>query len=168
MNTYSAKAQSGSSILEVLVSMIILAIGVMGVASLQSVSLRSNQSAYLRTQATIYSADIVERMHANSVATNVGSYNNVTGSEQANCMSAAHAICTSTDMANNDVFEWKRDVAAGLPMGLAQVCLDSSPNDGTFALPLCDGVGNLYVAKIWWDDDRSGVADQFYFTSFMP
>lgn len=57
--------QGGMTFIETLVSLLILAIGMLGMAGLQTVSLRNTQSAYQRTQAAILSNDIVERVRAN-------------------------------------------------------------------------------------------------------
>ena len=57
--------QCGFTLLEVLVAILIFAIGLLGLASLQTVSQRSNHSAYLRSQAVIQAYDIADRMRAN-------------------------------------------------------------------------------------------------------
>lgn len=58
-------ACSGFSLLEVLVGLIILAIGLLGLAGMQMKSLRHNNEAYLRSQATLQTYDIMDRMRAN-------------------------------------------------------------------------------------------------------
>lgn len=74
-----AKKQHGSTLIEVLIALLVLSFGMMGMAGVQSVSLRGNQAAYFRTQATSLSMDIVERMRANLTAVGAGDYNNVSG-----------------------------------------------------------------------------------------
>jgi type IV pilus assembly protein PilV len=71
-------------------------------------------------------------------------------------------------MAGNDAFEWNTVLADQLPLGAGVVCIDGTPSDGTAAAPACDGVGNVYAVKIWWDDDRSGAANQRFVTSLQP
>ncbi len=62
----AGKAQSsGFSLVEVLVSLLILAIGLLGLAGVQTRGVTSNYSALQRSQATLYAYDIVERMRAN-------------------------------------------------------------------------------------------------------
>ena len=56
---------SGFTLLEVLVALVILSIGLLGLAGLQAASLRYNHSSYLRSQATLIAYDIVDRMRAN-------------------------------------------------------------------------------------------------------
>ena len=69
------KRQKGVGLIEVLVSMVVLSLCMLGMAALQTVSLRNNQSAQSRSMATIMSASITESMRANVVAAKGGEYN---------------------------------------------------------------------------------------------
>lgn len=158
--------QAGSSLIEVLVSLLVLSFGMLGLAGVQGVSLRGNQAAYYRTMATTQSADMVERMRANIVGVADGAYDDVTGAATANCFTAIG--CSSTQMAAQDVLDWSARVTTTLPLGASVVCLDSTPVDGTPAANACDGAGNIYAIKLWWDDDRDGTADQAFRTTFQP
>lgn len=133
---------------------------------LQTVSLRNTQSAYLRTQASIASNDIVERVRANQLGVEANSYDANAGAVTAACN--AIAGCTAAQLAANDIAEWNTALAAGLPAGVGIVCADSSPEDGTPAAPACDGLGNLFAVKIWWDEDRDGAAEKLFSLSFRP
>jgi len=157
---------SGSTLIEVLVSVLVLSFGMLGMAGVQGVSLRGNQAAYYRTMATIYSADIIERMRANISAVQGGGYDDVAGGATASCFTAAG--CLDVQLAAQDILDWSATVAAGFPLGAAVVCLDSTPTDGTAAANACDGAGSIYAIKLWWDDDRDGTADQGFRTTFQP
>jgi type IV pilus assembly protein PilV len=161
-----AKKQHGSTLIEVLIALLVLSFGMMGMAGVQSVSLRGNQAAYFRTQATSLSMDIVERMRANLTAVGAGDYNNVSGGETTSCFTAAG--CTSAQMAAQDINDWLAQVTALLPGGTTVVCLDSGGDDGTAAAFACDNTGAIYAIKIWWDDNRDGTANERYVTTFQP
>ena len=60
--------QQGFTLIEVLVTVIIMAVGLLGVAGLQLAGMRSNHSAFLRTQATIAAYDLIDRMRADPQA----------------------------------------------------------------------------------------------------
>lgn len=151
---------------EVLVTVVILSIGLLGIAGLQATALRNNHSAYLRTQATLLSYDIADRMRANMVAVGSGSYNIPNATSVASC--STEAGCSTDQMAQNDAWQWRQSIALLLPQGVGTVCLDSSPNDGNgVAAPACSGNGSIYVIKIWWDDDHSGNLKRFVM-SFQP
>jgi len=166
---YKHNDVKGFTLLEVLIAMVILSIGLLGLAGLQAASLRNNQQSYLRSQAVLLANDIAERMRANLPATTTGAYDQGAGAPaiaKAACSSTVG--CSSADMASNDLNEWNTDVAARLPGGDASICIDSTPNDGTGAADArCDSVGNLYAIKIWWDDSRSG-NNRLFVTSFQP
>jgi type IV pilus assembly protein PilV len=158
--------QTGMTLIEILISLLILAIGLLGMAGLQTVSLRNTQSAYQRTQAAILSTDIVERVRANLQGVEAGSYDNADGAVTAACNSVSG--CTAEQMAANDVAEWKAALAATLPLGAGTVCADATPDDGTALAPACDGAGDVFAVKIWWDSDRDGTAQNLFTMSFQP
>lgn len=163
-------AQRGITIIEVLVAVLVLSIGLLGLAGLQAASLRNNHSAYLRSQATLLAYGIADRMRANKVqSTGAGTGYIMSAysipSQVANCDSTTG--CSTADMAQNDLYEWETTLKAVLPNGQGVVCIDSTPDDGTSGSPACDGSGNVYAIKIWWTDDRTGNL-QLFTTAFRP
>ncbi|MDE1962228.1 MAG: type IV pilus modification protein PilV, partial [Xanthomonadaceae bacterium] len=56
----------GFTLLEVLIALLIFSLGVLGMAGLLAVSVRTNHSAYLRTQATFLAQSMADRMRANA------------------------------------------------------------------------------------------------------
>lgn len=68
-------SQRGASLLEVLIAVLILAIGMLGMAALQAVSLRNTQSASDRTTAVIQSYAMLDMMRANRIQARAGAYN---------------------------------------------------------------------------------------------
>jgi type IV pilus assembly protein PilV len=161
--------EHGFSMLEVMVAVLILSFGLLGLAGLQALSLKSNVSAAQRSIATQLAYDMADRMRANQASVLSGDYNyaqysgtGVAGTNTTACLSVSG--CTSTQLAQEDVYEWNQQICLQLPQSTAcnttgpwgVVCLDSTPNDGTPASPACDGVaGASWVAKVWWIDDRN-------------
>jgi len=134
--------QKGFSLLEVLITLVILSIGLLGLAGLQATGLKNNLSAYHRTQATQLAYDIADRMRANMTA--IASYPTAdpsTANVQAGCLAAG---CTPVQMADNDLYEWNLAITSELPLGKATI---SAP------------VAGIYTISIQWDDNRSGVTD---------
>ena len=157
---------SGFTLIEVLVAVVVLSIGLLGLAGLQTTALQNNHSAYLRNQATLRAYDMADRMRTNLDAVKKGYYNNPTATQYPDCKTASG--CSSQQMAKNDTFEWNAATANLLPSGAGVVCIDSTPDDGTPTAPQCDNVvGSPYVIKVWWDDNRSGNLIRFV-TSFQP
>jgi len=150
------RQQSGFSLIEVLVSALILAIGLVGVAGLQAVSLKNNQSTFMRSQAAALAYDLADRMRANVPGATAGAYDPSAAALSSGCNTVSG--CTPVALAAHDIAEWNALIAAYLPLGQGFVCIDSTPNDGTgTGNPQCDGTGTQFSVKIWWDDDRDGV-----------
>lgn len=66
--------QSGSTLLEVLVAIVVLSFGLLGMAGLQAASLKSNQTALQRSQAVVLAYDIMDRMRSNYKEARAGEY----------------------------------------------------------------------------------------------
>lgn len=64
----------GSTLIEVLVAVVILSVGLLGLAGLQMISLQSNQSAYTRSQASLLAYDLVDQMRARRTAAEGGAF----------------------------------------------------------------------------------------------
>lgn len=98
----------GFTLLEVMVAVLILGIGLLGLAHLQITSLKHSQSAEFRSQASILATDLLDRMRANQSAAQDGAYNlNLNATPPNN---------TDT-MAKADISRWLTRIAAVLPQG---------------------------------------------------
>jgi type IV pilus assembly protein PilV len=149
------QTQNGFTLLEVLVALVILSIGLIGLAGLQSASLKQNYNAYLRSQATALAYDMADRVRTNGLGAANGSYHNPTATSHSGCTSTTG--CSAANLAENDMWEWTADLAALLPLGSGTVCRDSTPEVPPTVLA-CDGAGPTHVVRVRWDDDRDGVA----------
>jgi type IV pilus assembly protein PilV len=106
--------QRGMTLIETLVAGIVLAIGMIGIVSMDAFSIRKNHEAYLRTQAILQAHEMADRMHANPVGVTDGHYASAfPGSEPSpNCLAAS---CTPAEMAAFDKWEWKTATTEILP-----------------------------------------------------
>jgi len=156
MNSLRTRAL-GFTMLEVLISIVVIAFGMLGVAGLQAYALRNSQSASYRSVATVLATDIIDRMRANPLGVTQNRYVTsagfpVTAKATPNCLAAGG--CGTQELAEHDLFEWQALIASSLPNASGVICRDSSPNDGTSASShACEGTGAL-VVKIWWIDNR--------------
>jgi type IV pilus assembly protein PilV len=75
---HRGRTSSGFTLIEVLITIIVLAIGILGVAGLQMAGMRANYSAYLRTQATFAAADLIDRMRIDPGAFAGGTFRSTT------------------------------------------------------------------------------------------
>jgi type IV pilus assembly protein PilV len=146
------KTNTGFTLIEVLIAMLILAGGLLGLAALQTYTLRSNLAAYNHGQATQLLYDMADRMRANNCNKDlttcnaavpnyiIANSNTVATTVNAACSTTTNTTCTPKILADNDLIEWNNAIVATLPMGRGSI---SSAN-GVFTL------------SITWDDDRSG------------
>lgn len=131
------RRQRGAGMVEVLVAVVVLAIGLLGIAGMQLGSLRSNHSAWMRSEATLRALDIMDAMRANQVAAVNGDYDIAIGA-------AAPAGATTRDL---DLQEWKDNLDI-LPAG-----------DGAVARAVVAG-RTLFTVTVQWDDSRGELAAQ--------
>jgi type IV pilus assembly protein PilV len=136
-------AARGFTLLEVLVALIVLALGLLGLAGLQVLSLKFNTQSYERTQATLQIDSIIDRMRANSAGATAGFYNIAltgtppaySGSCPSNCSGGA------ADVAAYDLNQWLTTMTAPGMLSNAQASI-------TF-----DG-GVLHTVTVtWWEND---------------
>ena len=178
--------QRGVTLVEVLVAVVVLSIGLLGLAQLQMTTLRQTQSALLRSHATLLGYDITDRMRANAAGVLAEHYNQSSVSDKqgdhdcsvvdasGTATNATPASCTPQELAENDLLEWANTLARELPSGQGIVCLDSTPKDdppATPGAPQCDNLGTIYVVKVWWNDgyDSSGQpVKRLFVTPFVP
>ena len=157
------RAQSGSTLFEVMVSIFVVSLGFLGFARLQINGLAMANSGLLRSGAVYLSYEMTDRMRANLPAVQAGAYNNFTGAvSDPGCVTTG---CTAAQIAQTDYFEWSAEAAALLPSGSAVVCLTSTPDVGTPGSPGCDGAGNAFAVKIWWTE--KGTQSRFV-SNFRP
>jgi len=115
--------QKGFGLVEVLVSILILAVGLLGIAGLQVQSLRFNNEAYLRTQATVLANDIIDRMRTNrTAAIDTSSYNfALNDSPTASVTACESNACSAGNIAEYDFAQWRANIASALPNGLGSI-----------------------------------------------
>lgn len=119
-------AQDGFTLLEILVAIVVLSIGLLGLAALQMVSLNNNQIAYYRSIASQQAYDMADRMRANLDGIGAGNYSNLTATLPADPACIASG-CTSDQMAATDHFQWLTNNARMLPGGTGTVRCVSGP-----------------------------------------
>ena len=106
----SKRCQAGFSLLEILITMVVLSIGLLGVAGMQVNGLRNNHAAYTKTQATNLALDMAERIRANprGQANYVG-FNSDNAPADPGCINAG---CSPAELSQFDKFEWSQPLNA--------------------------------------------------------
>lgn len=147
----------GFTLIEVLITLVIMAIGLLGLAGLQINSLRDNLSAEHRGKAAQLAYDMADRMRSNTDRNNLIGLDDYTNAavEDTDCIIVPVVGCTPTEQAGHDLFEWERDIANSLPLGQGDVSV----------------AAGVYSILVEWDDDRSGsinASDAAFTIRFEP
>lgn len=110
--------QKGSSLVEVMVALFVLAIGLLGVLAMQSKSMQYNQSAHVYSQAIYLANDIAERIRSN--INNTASYI-ATPADTEPTTDCSENPCNAADLALWDKYTWNENVKRSLPLGRGSI-----------------------------------------------
>lgn len=132
--------QSGFTLIEVLVALVVLAIGLLGLSSLQNQGLRFNRVAYLDSQATSLANDLLERIRVNrNVSSYVIDFEETAETATVDCTTDS---CDPDEMATWDLEQWRDELANQLPAGTGSVELDDVAKVFTITVRYEDEVFN--------------------------
>ena len=129
--------QQGFSLVEVLIALIIMSVGMLGIAGLYVQSLQAGRTSMFRHHAVTLAGDVADRIRANPRAGAAYAGAGVNNS----CHTAT---CTETTMAENDIFLWQRQATDTLP-GVAGL-----PNNGVTVTHDGTVVPAQYTITISW------------------
>jgi type IV pilus assembly protein PilV len=136
--TRRAKRQTGATLIEILVSVLILSFGMLGLAALQTRALQGNQSSLQRSQAIMLANYMIDAMRVDRVQASAGAYN----------IDRCGAITSSTStLVETNIKDW---------FNSAQTNLGGTPDS-----PICGAIqcaiGSFNcTVDIRWDDSKAG------------
>jgi type IV pilus assembly protein PilV len=122
----------GFSLVEAMVALVVLSVGMIGIAALHGQSLAANRTAQLRTQAVNLTADMADRVRLNRL----GGAAYAGPSENRSCdpQSGGGVDCTPQQMAEHDVLVWQQQVARLLPDGVGAIRYDGATIPPTYSI----------------------------------
>lgn len=139
----------GSFLLEILISLFVLAVGMVGIAALLLIAHKNSSSSYLKQQGVQFAYNIIERMRANRLAAINGSYNinNLVASGAVTLPGAPGTMCnisacSATQLATYDTWYWLTKEVGQLPSGSASIITSLAATGGN----------TVVVVTVQWDD----------------
>jgi type IV pilus assembly protein PilV len=142
----------GFTLLEVMVALVVLAIGVMGVIGLQTSTYKQLQTSNNFSKASMLASDMADRMLANQENVPATAYVHTVPPEEKPEPDCALEDCTAAELAAYDVWRWQTEL------------LGKDPDDETKipgSLPNATGevatnADAEFIILVRWDDDMSG------------
>ena len=155
------RTQSRSSLLEALVSIVVLSFGLLGVAGLQASALKYSRDARNQAIAVNLAREMAEMIRSNITesAGGGGKYLYQMAAVTPATSPCLPAACANTgDLAQAQKNDWLTRVSQALPGAWAAICADETPYD-KYGVPqwACSGSGNIIAIKLGWErEDHAG------------
>lgn len=161
-------AVRGVSLVETLVALVVLSVGLLGVAALLLQSVRGSRTALLRTQAVNLVSDMADRIraNANAGAAYATAQYGADGPDENGCVPSAAdpdgANCSAVELAQDDLARWRDDVRLALPGNGA----DIPAADVQHFLPAGASSPERYMVRVTWQEPgEAATPDAFSFRS---
>ncbi len=141
----SLRRLSGFTLVELLIAMVILALGLLGIGALQLLSIKDSQDAYSYSQAMALTYEMADRIHANAAAWNAGTLPAAASNCSNNCNSVANS-CNAATMASYDYCVWAGKGKTQLGPS-ASTTISISPVLGS---SVCTGTSSMRCLTMNW------------------
>jgi type IV pilus assembly protein PilV len=138
----SAERQFGFTLVEAMVSLVVLSVGMIGIAALYAQGLGAGRTAQYRTQAVNLVGDMADRIRANRSA--LIAYAGGPANNGCDPQTGGGVDCTPPQMAAHDLFVWNQQVQQALPNGQWQIQFNAG------AIP------PSYTIQVTWDEVGQG------------
>jgi len=129
------RRQAGFSLVEVLIALVIMSVGMLGIAGLYVQGMQAGRTSTFRHHAVTLAGDVADRIRANPTAGIA--YNhaaNATGTDNS-CVTGG-VMCNAADMAANDIFLWQEQADDTLPAGDVAVVFNAGVNPPTYQITI--------------------------------
>jgi type IV pilus assembly protein PilV len=122
--------QRGFSLVEVLIALVIMSVGMLGIAGLYVQSMQVGRTSMFRHHAVTLAGDVADRIRANPTA---GAAYIVVGGADSNCVNMG-VNCSAPQMASHDIFLWTAQASETLPAGTVTITFDGAAIPPTYLI----------------------------------
>ena len=152
------RIQKGLTLIEVLVTLVITSIGLLGVVALQATGLQEARTSLQRTIALNEARAIIDAMKANQEGVASDAYDSLSGLP-ASTINCRLNNCTAADLAIFDHTQWANRISAQLTNGSAFVCEGLTGFSPTGPTSCGVDQNNVFSVVIYWDEDKDNSGD---------
>ena len=128
----ATRAVSGFTLVEVLVALVVMSVGMLGIAGLYVTSMQAGRTSLFHHHAVTLAGDVADRIRANPRAAiayaGLGANNN--------CVAPAGIDCTPEEMAAHDIFLWDQQAVDSLPNGDVTIVFDNAVAPPTYQITI--------------------------------
>jgi type IV pilus assembly protein PilV len=132
IHSINGSRQRGFSLVEVLIALVIMSVGMLGIAGLYVQSMQAGRTATFRHNAVTLAGDVADRIRANPRA--AGAYAAAGGVD--NSCVAMGVNCSQAQMASHDIFLWTQQAQETLPAGTVTVTFDGTVTPPTYEIEI--------------------------------
>lgn len=143
----ATQKQRGFSLVEVLIALVIMSVGMLGIAGLYVQSMQAGRTSLLRHHAVTLAGDVADRIRANpraGIAYQGAGLNS-------SCVSGV-VNCDEVEMAGHDILLWQQQAVDTLPAGGVEITFDDS------------GVPPLYTINVTWSEPGANTPPAYAIT----
>lgn len=150
LRQHNGHTQDGFSLIEVMIAMMVLAVGAAGLGLLLLTSVQGTVHAQERSHATFQASELAQLIHANPAVLGHFTHGNA---PLADCND--EFPCPDGQWAMDHLQQWQQELQHNVSLALGTVCNDSSPLDGDLSDLACDGLGDAIVKVIWLEPAKN-------------
>lgn len=138
-----ATKQGGATLIETLVSLMILAVGLLGILSMQANSVKSNQRSQFASEAFLLASDMIDRIYAYDDVTDPDDnddFDDIDTNDDTAMPTCLQAGCNAASQVDLAKAEWRQAFRSRLPSGRGTV----------------NYINGVYTVAVMWDNDNTG------------
>ena len=144
LKMHSCARQRGFSLIEVLVTLLVFSVGLLGLAAMLVSAVKGNHQAYHHSQAVYVAESMADGLRSNLAAVNAGDYD--TGGFITSHGGGGCAVCSPAQLADSDLAAWTTMAAQRIPNGAISIdCTAGNAAGGIAAMAGYTGVCTLAV-----------------------
>jgi len=148
------KQQNGFTLIEVMIAVVVFSFGLLGVAGIMTVAVKNNHNGYMRSQATILTATIIDMMRRNKPGVKAGLYDG-SYAGYVDISTMCTSACGPTGITARDVQQWSNMLTQLLPNSSGSILCDINISIGLEDSP----VDGFCTATVIWSESNEISAD---------